>query len=77
MSNRLNENDITLNRVVGEYRNTNIEILRILMMLSLIAHHFVVNSGIPSLYETGNISINMMFAQVFGMWVRQRSMFLL
>lgn len=68
MSNRLNENDITLNRVVGEYRNTNIEILRILMMLSLIAHHFVVNSGIPSLYETGNISINMMFAQVFGMW---------
>ena len=61
MNKLFEKNNIARNYVEGS-RNTNIEILRILMMLSLIAHHFVINSGIPSLYETDNMSINMIFA---------------
>lgn len=49
-------------------RSSNIELLRILMMLSLIAHHFTVNSGIPQLYNFENISKNMVLIQIFGMW---------
>lgn len=49
-------------------RSTNIELLRILMMLSLVAHHFTVNSGITNLYDFHHIAGNMVFLQVFGMW---------
>ncbi len=38
------------------------------MMLSLISHHFIVNSGITDLYNMSDISANMIFAQIFGMW---------
>lgn len=34
-----------------KHRQSNIELLRILMMLSLVAHHFVVNSAIPEMYD--------------------------
>lgn len=33
-------------------RNSNIELLRILMMLVVIAHHYIVNSGITPLVMT-------------------------
>lgn len=49
-------------------RDSNIELLRILMMLSLIAHHFVVNSGITERYNFNNITYNMVFLQIFAMW---------
>lgn len=51
-----------------ETRNSNLELLRILMMLSLIAHHFIVNSGIPSLFNYETPSSTMLFSQIFGMW---------
>ena len=52
----------------GVNRSSNFELLRILMMLSLISHHFIVNSGITDLYNMSDISANMIFAQIFGMW---------
>lgn len=49
-------------------RSSNIELLRILMILSIIGHHFVVNSGVVELYDFNNITANMIFLQIFGMW---------
>lgn len=37
------------NTVIKPQRDSNIELLRILMMLVIIAHHYVVNSGIAPL----------------------------
>lgn len=47
-------------------RNSNIELLRILLMLTIIAHHYVVNSGLNKLYDFSNITSNMIFLQFFG-----------
>lgn len=47
-------------------RNSNIELLRILMMIMIIAHHYVVNSGITEMYDFNNITGNMIFLQIFG-----------
>ncbi|MCI8485316.1 MAG: hypothetical protein HFH41_13410 [Lachnospiraceae bacterium] len=37
-------------------------------MLLIIAHHFVVNSGVQNLYDFSHITPNMIFLQLFGMW---------
>lgn len=47
-------------------RSSNLEILRIVAMLIIIAHHYVVNSGIVQLYDYSNITANMIFLQFFG-----------
>lgn len=57
-----------LNATTLKKRNSNIELLRIIMIILMIAHHFVVNSGLMEKYEYGNITINMVFFQLFGMW---------
>lgn len=49
-----------------QVRNSNIELLRIIMMIAIIAHHYVVNSGITELYNFNNLSSNMIFLQIFG-----------
>lgn len=41
------------NTQIKSPRDSNIELLRILMMLVIIAHHYVVNSGIASLALQG------------------------
>lgn len=46
-------------------RDSNIELL-IIIMIAIIAHHYVVNSGISSLYDFNNITGNMIFLQIFG-----------
>lgn len=47
-------------------RSSNIELFRIVLMLIIIAHHYVVNSGIATLYDYAHISANMVFLQIFG-----------
>ena len=48
-------------------RKSNIELLRIIMILMVTCHHYVVNSGIESLYTfDGKISANMLFMQIFS-----------
>lgn len=49
-------------------RESNIELMRIIMMLLIIAHHYVVNSGITNLYNFSNITVNMIFLQVIGLF---------
>lgn len=47
-------------------RSSNIELFRILLMLIIIANHYVVNSGTTSLYDYAHISASMVFLQIFG-----------
>lgn len=49
-------------------RSSNFELMRIILMMGIIAHHYVVNSGILNLYDYGSISKNMIFSQWFGMF---------
>lgn len=49
-------------------RQSNLELLRILAMFSIVAHHFVVNSGIAENYDLSVWSPNMLFLQFWGMW---------
>lgn len=37
-------------------------------MLLIIAHHYTVNSGLTSLYDFSEITVNMLFLQFFGMF---------
>ena len=68
-----NEKVIKLNKPAlknggGVQRSSSVELLRILMMLSMIAHHYTVNSGINELYDVHNVTLNMVSMQLFGMW---------
>ena len=47
-------------------RKSNIELLRIILMILIVAHHYVVNSGITELFNFNNITFNMIFLQFFG-----------
>ena len=47
-------------------RSSNFELLRILMMLGIVAHHYVVNSGITGNYDMTFLSKTMFFLQCFG-----------
>ena len=47
-------------------RNSNVELLRIIMMITIVAHHLVVNSGIIECFDYQNITGNMIFLQLFG-----------
>ena len=50
----------------SKIRKANIELLRIVLMLLIVAHHYVVNSGITSLFDNNNITINMVYLQFLG-----------
>lgn len=47
-------------------RSSNFELFRIILMLMIVAHHYVVNSGFTSLFDFENITGNMVFLQFFG-----------
>lgn len=55
----------------GKVRSSNLELYRIICMLMIIAHHFVINSGLifpqgPMLVHSTDV--NTFFLQIFGMW---------
>lgn len=50
-------------------RQSNLELLRILAMLLIIAHHSIVNSGVSDLFDFSAMpSARQIFCQWFGMW---------
>ena len=59
------------NDAKNNIRNSNLELLRIITMLLIVAHHYVVNSG---LFQIGGpiksdlMSLKSMFLLVFGAW---------
>ena len=51
----------------GSTRNSNLELFRIITMLVIIAHHYVVNSGLTSvIYESESFSTIDYFLLIFG-----------
>lgn len=49
-----------------ETRHSNIELLRIVLMLLVIAHHYVVNSGVMECFTYDSLTANMYYLQCFG-----------
>ena len=49
-------------------RCSNIELFRIILMIVIISHHYVVNSGLTELYSFDNVTSNMLFLQIVGGW---------
>lgn len=59
------------NHVVTKQRSSNLELYRIICMLMIVAHHFVVCSGLTAQggpLSSGTISPNSLYLRLFGMW---------
>lgn len=51
-----------------KHRNSNLELMRIFLMLLVIAHHYVVNSGVSSNWTAGVYTPNSALLIFYGMW---------
>lgn len=49
-------------------RNSNLELYRIFVMLAIVAHHYVVNSGLMPLMDSDPLNHKSIFLYVVGMW---------
>lgn len=49
-------------------RNSNLELYRITVMLLIVAHHYVVNSGLIGQMQSSPLTTNSVFLYLFGMW---------
>lgn len=49
-------------------RNSNLELYRVIVMLLIVAHHYVVNSGLFELMQQNPLSGHSVFLYLFGMW---------
>ena len=56
------------NSTTKKERSSNIELYRILVMLSIVAHHYVVNSGMFDMVHANMTSANSLFFYIFGAW---------
>ena len=54
--------------MVNAMRDSNIELLRIVAMLSIVAHHYVVHSTVWSLFDPVHPTVNSVFLWLWGMW---------
>ena len=51
----------------GAARNSSIELFRIIIMLVIIAHHYIVNSGVYDVIKAGDVlSVASIFSLIFG-----------
>ncbi len=57
----------SLDRQTG-HRNTNLELFRIISMLFIVAHHYVVNSGMMAEMSANPFAANSLFFYLFGAW---------
>ena len=49
-------------------RESGVELFRIIAMLSIVAHHYVVNSGVSALVDADGFTVKVLFHHLFGMW---------
>lgn len=54
-----------------QIRNSNIELYRIIVMLLIVAHHYVVNSGFMEKMQDSPLSPQSIFFYLFGEWGKQ------
>ena len=55
-------------QAIQKQRDSNLELFRVIVMLLIIAHHYVVNSGIWSVIRVNDLTTNSLFYYIFGMW---------
>lgn len=53
---------------MNKVRNSNLELYRIIVMLSIVAHHYVVNSGLMPLMDADPMNPKSLFLYIVGMW---------
>lgn len=51
-----------------KHRDSNLELYRIIVMLAIVAHHYVVNSGVMSAINADGWTTRSVFYLLFGMW---------
>lgn len=61
-------NEVIKNKSGGGTRNSNLELYRIIVMLLIVAHHYVVNSGVLDVMYQHPLSANSILLFLFGMW---------
>lgn len=49
-------------------RDSNLELMLIVLMFVIVAHHFVVNSGVLGIIAPTDLSANAVFIRLWGMW---------
>ena len=49
-------------------RSSNLELYRIIVMLAIVAHHYVVNSGLMAEMRDDGITLNSIYCYIFGAW---------
>ena len=52
----------------GNERQSNLELLRIITMFLIVAHHYVVNSGVTAVFSLESLNSRTIFLQLWGMW---------
>ena len=53
---------------ITKQRDSNLELYRIIIMILIVAHHYVVNSGLKDIMEQAPTSIKSIYLYIFGMW---------
>lgn len=56
------------NVIRGGVRQSNLELYRIIVMLLIVAHHYVVNSGLLDVMKENTMSGNSLYLYLLGMW---------
>lgn len=54
--------------MLKQKRNSNLELYRIIVMMFIVAHHYVVNSGLMPIMMKDPTSVQSLFLYTFGMW---------
>ena len=54
--------------MAAKQRYSNIELYRIIVMILIVAHHYVVNSGLTEVMREAPTSFKSLYLYVFGMW---------
>lgn len=57
-----------MTQVGSKQRDSNLELFRVLVMLLIIAHHYVINSGLWAAISANGPTTNSLFYYLFGMW---------
>lgn len=55
-------------QLIKKERNSNLELFRVITMLLIVAHHYVVNSGLMQAMSENDLTTNSIFLYIFGMW---------
>lgn len=64
----MEEGSQSVNTLVNKARSSNLELYRIIVMLLIVAHRYVVNSGLSELIQNNPLTLKSLFLFIFGMW---------